>query len=137
PGEAADEDAEPTEELRDHDQHGHRGRHALLGEGLDGPAPARPPEPAEHLLRPVGEEDHAERDPDDGYRVALRTRHWRHPRRRDLRRTSRACQRTAAEPSCSLTPDRRPHDAASGLGEASARYSAATWSRCAATTTSS
>src|SRR3989475_10758363 len=61
--EAAEEHAHAAEELRRDHEHGQGRWHALLGECLDCAAEPRATPPAEHLLRPVREEDRPQREP--------------------------------------------------------------------------
>src|SRR5436309_1633761 len=61
--EAAEEHAHAAEELRRDHEHGQGRWHALLGECLDRTAEPRATPPAEHLLRPVREEDRPQREP--------------------------------------------------------------------------
>ena len=66
PGEEAHEKEDCAEELHDDDDDREVGRDGEpLLEELDRPREARPPEPAQELLGPVGEEDHPQGDTED------------------------------------------------------------------------
>src|SRR5437667_1769265 len=103
--ETTEEDAQAAEELgRDH-EHRHGCRHALLGEGLDRAAEPRATPPAEHLLRPVREEDHPQREPDDERSQACHASLLRRPgeRRRQNVITPRATSPFSIAVNASLT----------------------------------
>src|SRR2546426_11893005 len=78
---AAEEHAHAAEELRRDHERGHGRWHALLAERLDRAAEPRATPPAEHLLRPVREEDRPQREPYDERSQACHASLLRHSER--------------------------------------------------------